>query len=105
MVLSESPSRQGTYKEFYFSLILDILIRDLWTQGTDSINDIRVVNTDAVFYQSKNLEKFLETADMYKNLHDCINERRNFSPFVASVDGLLGVEVEVTLKRIASRLT
>ena len=26
----------------------DLLIQDLWTQGTDSIHDMRVVNTDAV---------------------------------------------------------
>ena len=25
----------------------DLLIRDLWTQGTDSIHNMRVVNTDA----------------------------------------------------------
>ena len=33
-----------------------ILIRDLWTQGKDSIHDMRVVNTDAVSYQSKTTE-------------------------------------------------
>ena len=40
----------------------DLLIRDLWTQGTDSIHDMCVVNTDATSYQSKNPEKCLETA-------------------------------------------
>ena len=32
----------------------DILIRYLWTQGTDIINDMRVINTDSASYQSKN---------------------------------------------------
>ena len=27
----------------------DLLIRDLWKNGTDSIHDMRVVNTDAVY--------------------------------------------------------
>ena len=35
----------------------DILIRDLWMQRTDSIHDIRVVNTDVVSHQSKTPEK------------------------------------------------
>ena len=34
----------------------------------------------------------------------CLQQRRNFSPFVASVDGLMGVEAKATLKRISSRL-
>ena len=37
-------------------------------------------------------------------LEDCLQQRRHFSPFVASVDGLLGVEATATLKRIAIRL-
>ena len=43
-----------------------ILIRDLWTQGTDSIHDMHVVNTDAVSYQSQNPEKCLETSEQDK---------------------------------------
>ena len=37
-------------------------------------------------------------------LEACLQKRRNFSTFFASVDGLLGVEATATLKRIASRL-
>ena len=37
-------------------------------------------------------------------LEACLHQRRHFSPFVASVDGLMGVEATATLKRIASRL-
>ena len=66
-----------------------------------------VVNTDSISYQSKTLENFLETAKRKKNmkyLNSFLNQRRHFTPFVASVDGLLGVEAEETLKLIASRL-
>ena len=31
----------------------DLLIRDIWTQGADSIHDMRAVNTGAVSYHSK----------------------------------------------------
>ena len=41
----------------------DLLIQDLWTQGTDSIYDMCVVNTDAVSYQSKTPEKYLESTE------------------------------------------
>ena len=34
----------------------------------------------------------------------CLQQLRHFSPFVASVDGLLEVEATATLKRLASRL-
>ena len=68
---------------------------------------MRVVNTDALTYQMKDLEKCLHEAEKEKKkmyLEACLQQRRNFSPFVASVDGLLGVEATATLKRIASRL-
>ena len=74
----------------------------------DSIHDMNVMNNDAISYQSKPPEKGLETADQEnkkKYLHTFINERWNFTHFVASVDGLLGVDAEVTLERIARRLT
>ena len=68
---------------------------------------MRVVNTDANSYWEKSPEKFLEEAEKSKKkmyLEACLQQRRNFSPFVASIDGLLGVEAMTTLKRIASRL-
>ena len=37
-------------------------------------------------------------------LEACLQQRRNFSPFVASVDGMLGVEATATLKRLAIRM-
>ena len=85
----------------------DLLIRDLWAQGTDSINEMRVVNTDATSYQSKTPEKCLKNAEKEKKkkyLNACLKNCRNFTNFVASVDGLLRVEAEATLKLITSRL-
>ena len=59
----------------------------------DSIHDMRVVNNDAVSYQFQTPEKCLDTAEREKKkkyLHTCLNERWNLTPFVDSVDGLLG---------------
>ena len=44
----------------------DLLIWDLWTQGTDSIHDMRFMNTDTFSYQSKTPEKCLESAQRKK---------------------------------------
>ena len=40
------------------------MIQDICTQGTDSIHDMRVVNTDAVSYQSKTTKNCLETTEL-----------------------------------------
>ena len=85
----------------------DILIRDLWQQGTDSVHDMCVVNTDALLYVRRSPEKCLQEAKRVKKkmyLEACLQQRQNFSSFVTSVGGLLRVEATATLKRIASRL-
>ena len=69
---------------------------------------MHIMNTDNVSYQSKNPEKCLETAEREKKkkyLHTCLNKRQHFTPFVAPVDGLLGVEAEAMCKCIANHLT
>ena len=84
-----------------------LLIRYLWQQGTDSVHNLRVVNTDALSYLKKAPEKCLHEAEKVKkkmHLEACLQQLRHFSPFVSLVDGLLGVEATATLKRIASRL-
>ena len=83
------------------------MIRDLWTQETDSIHSMHVVNTYAISYQSKTPEKCLEKTDRKKKtkyLHSYPTEHQNFTPSIDSVDSLIGVKVEATFKHIASRL-
>ena len=68
---------------------------------------MRVVNIDANYHMAKDPEKCLQEAERGKKrtyLEACLQQRRHFSPFVASVNGLLGVEVMATLKRLSSRL-
>ena len=85
----------------------DLLIRDLWTQGKESIHNMRDVNTDVISYQSKNPERFLDydqRENKNKYINVCLKERLHFNTFVASVDVILMVEAEATLKRITRRL-
>ena len=68
---------------------------------------MRVVNTDAKSYWGKSPEKCLEEAEKSKTnmyLESCLQQHRHFSPFIASVERLLGVEATASLKRIASFL-
>ena len=85
----------------------DLLICDLWQKGTDSVHNMRFVNTDTQSHRKKDPDMCLQEAERGKKrmyLEACLQKRRHFSPFVALVDGLLGVEVTETLKRLASRL-
>ena len=68
---------------------------------------MRVMNTDAQSHRSKDPERFLQEAERGKKrmyLEACLQQRRHFSPFFASVDGLMGVEATATLNRLASCL-
>ena len=68
---------------------------------------MHVVNTNALSYLQKVPEKCLHEAEKRKKnmyMEACLQQCQHFSPFVASVDGMLGVEATATLKRIASRL-
>ena len=68
---------------------------------------MHVVNTDTLMYLTKAPEKFLHEAKKGKKkmyLEACLQQRRNFSPFVTLVDGMLGVEATATLKRTSSCL-
>ena len=53
------------------------------------------VNTDANYYVKKTPKRCLHKvakAKMKKYLEDCLQQLRNFLPFIVSVNGLLGVE-------------
>ena len=68
---------------------------------------MHVVNIDAKSHSEKTLEKFLQEAErenkkMY--LETCLQQRRHLSPFIASVNRLLGVDATDPMKRIASCL-
>ena len=56
----------------------DLLIRDLWQQGTDSVHDMIVVNTDTLSYVCKSLEKCLHDSERGKKkmyLEACLQQR------------------------------
>ena len=85
----------------------DLLIRGLWSTGSDSIIDVRVTNVDCRTQRDKDPEKVLATherAKKKKYLASCLEQRRSFIPFVVSADGLLGREASFLLQRLSALL-
>jgi hypothetical protein len=85
----------------------DILIRGLWARGTDCIIDVRITDVDAKSNRSKAPVKVLATHEREKKkkyLEACLEQRRHFSPFVVSTDGLLGKEAKTLLKKLSAQL-
>ena len=85
----------------------DLLIHDLWYNGTDSIYNMLVVKTDAKSHLSKTPEKCLqeeERANKKMYLEAFLHKCRHLLPFVDFVDGLLSVEVGAALMSLVIRL-
>ena len=71
----------------------NLLIWDLWVQGTDWILDMHVMNMYIASYLNKTLDKILEVAWKYnkcKYLDSFLQHQHHFSPLFISVDGMLG---------------
>ena len=86
----------------------DLLIRNLWKRQTDCILDVRVTNLDAASNIHRKSELVLlshEREKKKKYLQACLDQRRHFSPFVVSCDGLLGKEARSVLQNLAGRLS
>ena len=84
-----------------------LLIHDLCQRGNDIIHNMCVVNTGTLSRQNNSPEKCLQTTEKdnkKKYMKYCLQKLRRFSPFIMSVDGLLGAEAETTLKLIAVHL-
>ena len=85
----------------------DLLIRGFWKAGADCILDVRVTDTDSKSYINRTPFKVLESQEKEKKrkyLEACLENRRHFTPFVLSVDGLLGREAKTFAKRLAVKL-
>ena len=86
----------------------DLLIQGLFARGTDTIVDVQITDTDALSYRLKDPHKVLVQhvcKKKHKYLDACLAQRRHFTPFVVSTDGLAGPEAKELLKRLSLRLS
>ena len=76
--------------------------------GTDCILDVRVTDIDCPSYCRRDPLKALEAQERAKKnryLQACLDQRRDFVPFVVSTDGLVAREAKATLQRLASLIS
>ena len=86
---------------------VDVLVRGLWSTGQDAILDIRVTDTDQASYVTRDPERVLQSHEKEKKrkyLRPCQHQRRAFTPFVVSVDGLIGMGAKNVMKALSRRL-
>ena len=85
----------------------DSLVRNFWRRGTDCIFDFTIVDLDAPSSRPAKPTTTLRNREAKKNRKyraDCREQRRDFTPFVASADGLLGSQAQALLKRLTALL-
>ena len=78
----------------------DILIRGFWANGTDCIIDIRTTDTDAPSYVINDIDPMTVISNQEKEkkrkyLEACTLQRRHCTPFVFSIDGVIGLEEKI----------
>ena len=67
---------------------------------------MHVVNTDTLSHHKNSPDKRLQTSENQKKqkyLETCLRQRHHFPPFFVSVDGILRVEAEATLKQVVEK--
>ena len=102
-----NPTSDGNHSNSNNGNRADIMIRGLWETGTDALIDVQLVNVDARSHQNREAEAILKTAEKSKkrkHLADCHQQRRHFTPFVVSTDGMLGYKANFLIKRLAKEL-
>eukprot|EP00957_Ditylum_brightwellii_P033827 2563836-Ditylum_brightwellii.AAC.1 len=85
----------------------DLMICHLWKHQVDTVIDARITDTDVKSYISCSLETVLAAQDKEKKgkyLTSCLEQNRHFSPFVVSVDGMLGKEAAMVLWQLSRKL-
>ncbi len=74
----------------------DLLIHGFWAHGTNDIINVQVTDTSHKSYHLRDPHKVLAQQQEYKKkkyLNACwLKQRKNFTPFVISTDGLIGHE-------------
>ena len=89
-------------------LIADLGVRGVWLPQIEALFDVRVTDADAPSYLSRSVVDVLATAEEEKKrkyVTAAEARRASFSPFVVTVDGALGHEAVLFLRRLAEKLS
>jgi hypothetical protein len=76
-------------------------------RGREAIFDVRIMDTESKLYRNRPYLVALEAQEKEKKdkyLRPCLEQRKDFTPLVYSVDGIAGREAKSTDKQVASYL-
>ena len=107
-VIKEPVVREASTLSHTPALVADLSIRGVWIPQAEALFDIRVTDTDTQFYLSSSPMDVLSVAEKQKKskyLEACNERRALFTPVCISVDGVLGKEAAIFVKRIAEGLS
>ena len=85
----------------------DIAVDGFWKHGRRCIFDVRMTDTECRTTRNQEPEKVLNKCEKLKkakHLAPCLEQRRDFTPLVYSVDGMAGRETKQAERRAASLL-
>ena len=85
----------------------DIGCHGFWQRGRSAIFDIRITDTEARSARTRDFAKVLAAQEKEKKdkyLNPCLQQRKDFTPLVYSVDGIAGREARNAEKRLGALL-
>jgi hypothetical protein len=86
----------------------DIAVDGFWKSGRRCIFDVRITDTECRSTRNQDPTKVLKRCEQQKKdkyLDACLEQRRDFTPLVYSVDGMPGRETRQAERHVASRLS
>ena len=86
----------------------DVGIHGFWERGRQAVFDFRVTDTDCRSYRHKDPKQVLTDQEKEKKdkyVDACHELRKDFTPMVYSVDGIVGREAKMAEKRLACYLS
>ncbi|GAX18236.1 hypothetical protein FisN_31Hu011 [Fistulifera solaris] len=85
----------------------DISIYGFWSDRKTTIFDVRVTDTDAPSHKNRDPMNVLASQELEKRRlygQPCMDRRRDFTPLVFSVDGLMGKQAVAASRQLARKL-
>ena len=95
-VIREPVVREADDKSNVLALTAELGVRSCWQPQVVTLFDVRVVDTDAKSYVQHNVEAVLSSAEHTKH--------STFTPFVVSVDGVLGHEARMFVNHLGDSI-
>ena len=84
------------------------MIRSLWHRDEDCMVDVRVCGVNQASCQSRKPEAVIKSAEndkKRKHLEPCLEQIRQFTPFIVSCEGMMGKEADTFVCRLAQCLS